>query len=50
MNHSTPAIEAAADALLRIVVKGERERSAAANLEWRQARPWVDTLAPPSAS
>lgn len=39
-------IEAAADALLRIVVEGERERSAAANPEWAKGRPWVDVLAP----
>lgn len=38
----------AADALLRIVVSGERERSAAANPEWSNGRPWVDTLTPPS--
>lgn len=40
------SLEAAADALLRIVVKGERERSAAANPDWAKGRPWVDTLAP----
>ncbi|TXN00490.1 hypothetical protein FV242_21890 [Methylobacterium sp. WL64] len=39
-------IEAAADALLRIVVKGERERSTAANSSWTKGRPWVDTVAP----
>ena len=39
-------IEAAADALLRIIVKGERERSAAANSDWAKGRPWIDTLAP----
>lgn len=49
MSAPVSTIEAAADALLRIVVKGERERSAAANPEWRQGRPWIDTLAPPSA-
>lgn len=45
---STPAtsIEAAADALLRIVVTGERERSAAANPAGAPGRPWTDTLAP----
>lgn len=37
---------AAADALLRIVVKGERERSAAANPSWTKGRPWTDTIAP----
>lgn len=42
------SIEAAADALLRIVVMGERERSAAANPEWRKGRPWTDTMALPS--
>ena len=42
---ATP-IEAAADALLRIVVKGERERSASADPEWAKGRPWVDTLSP----
>ena len=42
---ATP-IEAAADALLRIVVKGERERSAAANPGWAKGRPWVDSMAP----
>ena len=45
----SPTIEAAADALLRIVVTGERERSAIANPEWHQGRPWVDTLAPATA-
>lgn len=44
---ATP-IEAAADALLRIIVKGERDRSATANPDWAKGRPWVDTLAPPS--
>ena len=43
------AIEAAADALLRIVVTGERERSAAANPEWSKGRPWVDVRAPATA-
>lgn len=43
---SAPSIEAAADALLRIVVTGERQRSAAANPERQKGRPWVDTLAP----
>ncbi|MCJ2067562.1 hypothetical protein MKK75_01880 [Methylobacterium sp. J-030] len=38
-------IEAAADALLRIVVTGERKRNAAANPEWLPGRPWTDTLA-----
>ncbi|MCJ2054788.1 hypothetical protein [Methylobacterium sp. J-070] len=42
------SLEAAAYALLRIVVTGERERSAAANPDWSKGRPWVDTLAPPS--
>jgi hypothetical protein len=42
-------MEAAADALLRIVVTGERERSAAANPKWRKGRPWADTLAPATA-
>ncbi|SFM90706.1 hypothetical protein [Methylobacterium pseudosasicola] len=41
-------IEAAADALLRIVVTGERERSAAANPDWQRGQPWIDTLAPTS--
>jgi len=45
---ATP-IEAAADALLRIAVTGERERSAAANPEWSKGRPWVDVLAPATA-
>lgn len=42
------SIETAADALLRIVVTGERERNAAANPGWAPGRPWADTLAPPS--
>jgi hypothetical protein len=41
---ATP-IEAAADALLRIVVTGERECSAAANSSWAKGRPWIDTMA-----
>ncbi|WP_342111622.1 hypothetical protein [Methylobacterium sp. SI9] len=45
---SPTLIEAAADALLRIVVTGERERSAAANPDWAKGRRWTDTLAPPS--
>lgn len=48
MSQPAASIEAAADALLRIVVTGERDRSATANPEWRQGCPWVDTLAPPS--
>ncbi|MCJ2136648.1 hypothetical protein MKK69_21800 [Methylobacterium sp. J-026] len=45
---SGDSLEAAADALLRIVVTGERERSAVANPDWAPRRPWTDTLAPPS--
>jgi len=48
MSGSATPIEAAADALLRIVVTGERERSAAANPEWSKGRPWADTMAPPA--
>lgn len=48
MTPPATSIEAAADALLRIVVKGERERSAA-NPSWTKGRPWVDTIAPAAA-
>ncbi|QGY03584.1 hypothetical protein MMSR116_18080 [Methylobacterium mesophilicum SR1.6/6] len=41
-------LEDAADALLRIVVTGERQRSAVANPDWQKGRPWTDTLAPAS--
>ncbi|MCJ2117136.1 hypothetical protein MKK65_11275 [Methylobacterium sp. J-001] len=46
MSQPATPIEAAADALLRIVVTGERERSAAVNPDWQKGRPWTDTLAP----
>ncbi|MDP4026326.1 hypothetical protein Q8W71_27255 [Methylobacterium sp. NEAU 140] len=49
MSQPAPSIEAAADALLRIVVRGERDRSAAAKPEWCTGRSWVDTL-PPKAT
>lgn len=48
MSQLATPIETAADALLRIIVKGERERSAAANPDWVKGRPWVDTMAPSS--
>lgn len=48
MSQPTTPFEAAADALLRIVVAGERERNAAANPDWAPGRPWTDTLAPVS--
>ncbi|MBE7245309.1 MAG: hypothetical protein INR63_10165 [Actinomycetospora chiangmaiensis] len=46
MSQPATPIEVAADALLRIVVTGERERNAAANPGWAPGRPWTDTMAP----